>query len=166
MKRVVISQDIRPLHHALQSGLRAHHVGENWLRPKERSEVEKRADALKREIDAMKSAQPGQAATFDILAAALRTEKPAWDSGGPSGPILGGLQCESLKGRFRPIADLGSASSQRMRRRYSIAYRGRFMVKTQPVPGKSRTVNSPPLDSTLRLAIDSLNPTPDLSSLR
>ena len=57
-KRVVVSQDIRPLHLAQQHGLRAYHIGENWLRPKEISESEKRATALQREIDAMKSRQP------------------------------------------------------------------------------------------------------------
>ncbi|SDH70200.1 PIN domain-containing protein [Propionivibrio dicarboxylicus] len=56
--RVLISQDIRPLHLAQLYGLRVHHVGENWLRPKEKSEAEKRADAFKREIDAMKNGQP------------------------------------------------------------------------------------------------------------
>lgn len=67
-KRVVISQDIRPLHLARQCGLRTHHVGENWLRPKERSEAEKRADALKREIEAMKRGQP-------VLSLSFRTDQ-------------------------------------------------------------------------------------------
>jgi hypothetical protein len=67
-KRVVISQDIRPLHLARQYDLRAHHIGENWLRPKERSEAEKRADALRREIDAMKSGQP-------VLSLSFRTDQ-------------------------------------------------------------------------------------------
>jgi hypothetical protein len=67
-KRVVVSQDIRPLHLARQRGLRAHHVGENWLRPKERSEAEKRTDALKREIEAMKSGQP-------VLTLSFRTDR-------------------------------------------------------------------------------------------
>lgn len=67
-KRVVISQDIRPLHLARQCGLRTHHVGENWLRPKERTEAEKRADALKREIEAMKSGQP-------VLSLSFRTDQ-------------------------------------------------------------------------------------------
>lgn len=65
-KRVVISQDIRPLHLARQCGLRTHHVGENWLRPKEKSEAEKRADALKREIEDMKSGQPALSLSFRI----------------------------------------------------------------------------------------------------
>lgn len=63
-KRVLISQDIRPLHLARQCGLRTHHIGENWLRPKERSEAEKRADALKREIEAMKRGQPVLSLSF------------------------------------------------------------------------------------------------------
>lgn len=57
-RRVVVSQDIRPLHLAQRHGLRAYHIGENWLRPKEISESEKRSAALQREIDAMKSRQP------------------------------------------------------------------------------------------------------------
>lgn len=56
--RVVVSQDIRPLNLARQHGLGIFHIGENWLRPKEKSEAEKRADSLKREIDAIKSRQP------------------------------------------------------------------------------------------------------------
>lgn len=67
-KRVVVSQDIRPLHLARQRGIRTHHVGENWLRPKERSEAEKRADALKREIEEMKKGQP-------VLSLSFRTER-------------------------------------------------------------------------------------------
>lgn len=56
--RMVVSQDIRPLHLARQHGLRAYHIGENWLRPKEISESDKRAASLQREIDAMKNRQP------------------------------------------------------------------------------------------------------------
>lgn len=62
--RVVISQDIRPLNLAQQHGLSIFHIGENWLRPKEKSEAEKRADSLKREIDAIKSRQPKLALSF------------------------------------------------------------------------------------------------------
>lgn len=62
--RVIVSQDIRPLHLARQHGLRSHHVGENWLRPKERSEAEKRADSLKREIEEMKKGQPVLSLSF------------------------------------------------------------------------------------------------------
>ena len=56
--RVVVSQDIRPLHLARRSGLDTHHIGENWLRPKEISEHEKKAAALKREIDDIRRRQP------------------------------------------------------------------------------------------------------------
>jgi len=61
---VVVSQDIRPLHLAKQHGLRTHHIGENWLRPKEISESEKKAASLKREIDAMKSREPNLSLSF------------------------------------------------------------------------------------------------------
>lgn len=56
--RLIISQDIRPLNLAKQHALCILHISENWLRPKEKSEAEKRADSLKREIDAIKSRQP------------------------------------------------------------------------------------------------------------
>lgn len=62
--RVLVSQDIRPLHLAQQHGLSIFHIGENWLRPKEKSEAEKRADSLKREIDAIKSRQPKLALSY------------------------------------------------------------------------------------------------------
>lgn len=61
---VVVSQDIRPLHLAKQHGLRTHHIGEKWLRPKEISESEKKAAALKRELDAMKSREPSLSLSF------------------------------------------------------------------------------------------------------
>jgi hypothetical protein len=53
-----VSHDIRPLHLARGHGLRVYHIGEQWLRPKEISESEKKAASLQREIDAMKSRQP------------------------------------------------------------------------------------------------------------
>jgi hypothetical protein len=56
--RVVISQDIRPLHLARRHNLRIHQVGENWLRPKEVSESEKKAANFQRQINAMKSREP------------------------------------------------------------------------------------------------------------
>ncbi|TAJ77226.1 MAG: hypothetical protein EPO42_10380 [Gallionellaceae bacterium] len=62
--RVIVSHDIRPLNLARQHGLNIFHIGENWLRPKEKSEAEKRADSLKREIDAIKSRQPKLALSF------------------------------------------------------------------------------------------------------
>lgn len=61
---MVVSQDIRPLHLAKQHGLRTHHIGENWLRPKEISESEKKAASLKRELDAMKSREPSLSLSF------------------------------------------------------------------------------------------------------
>lgn len=64
--RVVISQDIRPLDLARQHGLSIFQIGENWLRPKEKSEAEKRADSLKREIDAIKSRQPNLALSYRV----------------------------------------------------------------------------------------------------
>lgn len=64
--RVVVSQDIRPLHLARQHGLRIHHIGESWLRPKEIAESEKRAASLQREMDAMKSGQPKLGLSFKV----------------------------------------------------------------------------------------------------
>jgi hypothetical protein len=61
---VVLSQDIRPLDLARQHGLRVHHIGDNWLRPKEKSEAEKRANNLQREIDALKGRQPKLTLSF------------------------------------------------------------------------------------------------------
>lgn len=61
---VVVSQDIRPLHLAKQYGLRTHHIGEGWLRPKEISESAKKAALLQRELDAMKSREPSLSLSF------------------------------------------------------------------------------------------------------
>jgi hypothetical protein len=72
---VVISQDIRPLHLAKQHGLRTHHIGENWLRPKEISESEKKAAALKRELDAMKSREPSLSLSFTTDADSVITHR-------------------------------------------------------------------------------------------
>ena len=44
--------------------------------------------------------------------------------------------------------------------------RGRLIVKTQPVPGTSLTLNEPPSASTFCLAMERPNPNPVLSSLR
>jgi hypothetical protein len=56
--RVVVSQDIRPLHLARRHGLNIHQVSETWLRPKEVSEAEKKAANLQRQLDAMKNREP------------------------------------------------------------------------------------------------------------
>lgn len=56
--RVVVSQDIRPLHLATRHGMSIHQVRETWLRPKEVSEAEKKANKLQRELDAMKAREP------------------------------------------------------------------------------------------------------------
>lgn len=72
---VVVSQDIRPLHLAKQHGLRTHHIGENWLRPKEISESEKKAAALKRELDAMKSREPSLSLSFKTDTASVVTHR-------------------------------------------------------------------------------------------
>lgn len=56
--RVVISQDIRPLHLAKRHGLEIHQVSETWLRPREVSEAEKKAANLQRQLDAMKDREP------------------------------------------------------------------------------------------------------------
>lgn len=72
---VVVSQDIRPLHLAKQHGLRTHHIGDNWLRPKEISESEKKAAALKRELDAMKSREPSLSLSFKTDADSVITHR-------------------------------------------------------------------------------------------
>lgn len=72
---VVVSQDIRPLHLAKQHGLRTHHIGENWLRPKEISESEKKAASLKRELDAMKSREPSLSLSFKADTDSVVTHK-------------------------------------------------------------------------------------------
>lgn len=72
---VVLSQDIRPLHLAKQLGLRTHHIGENWLRPKEIPESEKKAASLKRELDAMKLREPSLSITFEREADSISTHR-------------------------------------------------------------------------------------------
>jgi hypothetical protein len=57
-RRLVISHDIRPLQLARQHGVRVHHVGDNWLRPKELSEAEKKAANFQRELAAMRDREP------------------------------------------------------------------------------------------------------------
>lgn len=56
--RLVVSQDIRPLHLAKSHGLKIHQVSETWLRPKEVSEAEKKAANLQRQLDVMKAREP------------------------------------------------------------------------------------------------------------
>lgn len=56
--RVVVSQDIRPLHLAKRHGLNIHQISETWLRPKEVSEAEKKAANLQRQLDAMRDREP------------------------------------------------------------------------------------------------------------
>jgi hypothetical protein len=70
--RVVVSQDIRPLHLATRHGLNIHQVRETWLRPKEVSEAEKKANKLQRELDAMKAREPQ-------LSLHLSTSQPSVD---------------------------------------------------------------------------------------
>jgi hypothetical protein len=62
--RVVVGHDIRTLHLARQHGLKIHEIGDNWLRPKEISEADKRAANLQRELDAIKERQPELALSF------------------------------------------------------------------------------------------------------
>jgi hypothetical protein len=69
---VVVSQDIRPLHLATRHGLNIHQVRETWLRPKEVSEAEKKANKLQRELDAMKAREPQ-------LSLHLSTSQPSVD---------------------------------------------------------------------------------------
>jgi len=70
--RVVVSQDIRPLHLARSHGLKIQQVSETWLRPKEVSEVEKKAANLQRQLDAMKDREPQ-------LSLHLSTSQPSVD---------------------------------------------------------------------------------------
>lgn len=70
--RVVVSQDIRPLHLARRHGLKIHQVSETWLRPKEVSEAEKKAANLQRQLNAMKDREPQ-------LSLHLSTSQPSVD---------------------------------------------------------------------------------------
>ncbi len=70
--RVLVSQDIRPLHLAKRHGLNIHQVSETWLRPKEISEAEKKAANLQRQLDAMKDREPQ-------LSLHLSTSQPSVD---------------------------------------------------------------------------------------
>lgn len=63
--RVVVGHDIRPLHLARRHGLKIHQIGDNWLRPKETSEADKKAANLQRELDAIKKRQPELALSFE-----------------------------------------------------------------------------------------------------
>ncbi|RFP08374.1 hypothetical protein D0T25_31990 [Duganella sp. BJB488] len=56
--RILISHDIRPLYLGQQLGLRVHKIGDNWLRPKELSESDKKLARLQREVDSLKSREP------------------------------------------------------------------------------------------------------------
>lgn len=57
-RKLFVSQDIRPLDLAKRHGFEIHHIGENWLRPKELSEAERKAAALTKELASLKSKQP------------------------------------------------------------------------------------------------------------
>jgi len=57
-RKLFISQDIWPLNLARRKGLDIHHLGESWLRPKELSEAERKAAALARQLEELKSSQP------------------------------------------------------------------------------------------------------------
>lgn len=70
--RVVVSQDIRPLHLAKRHGLRIHQVSETWLRPKEVSEAEKKAKNLQSQLNEMKDREPQ-------LSLHLNTSQPSVD---------------------------------------------------------------------------------------
>lgn len=56
--RILISHDIRPLYLGQQLGLRVHKIGDNWLRPKELSEADKKLSRLQREVDSLKNREP------------------------------------------------------------------------------------------------------------
>lgn len=63
-KRMLLSHDIRPLYLAKKLGLRTYQIGDNWLRAKEQSEAEKKANKLQREVEALKSREPQLEITF------------------------------------------------------------------------------------------------------
>lgn len=72
-ERIVINQDIRPLYLAQQLGLRVHQIGDNWLRPKEISEAEKKAFNLQRELNSLKSMEPKLEVLFESSALSVET---------------------------------------------------------------------------------------------
>lgn len=72
-KKILISQDIRPLSIARNIGLKVHHIGENWLRPKEISEAEKKVAALQKEINSLKNKEPILEIEFDDYPSELDT---------------------------------------------------------------------------------------------
>lgn len=72
-RRVIVSQDIRPLYLARQLGLEVYQVSETWLRPKEISEAEKRAASLLREVNMLKSKEP-------VLDVSLEASSPTVDT--------------------------------------------------------------------------------------
>jgi len=53
-----ISHDIRPLAMARAHGIEVRHIGDNWLRPKEQSEVEKKAARLSQRVAELEDKQP------------------------------------------------------------------------------------------------------------
>lgn len=57
-EKILLSHDIRPLYLAKRHGLKRFKISEKWLRPKEKSESEKRVAILQNEIESMKSRQP------------------------------------------------------------------------------------------------------------
>lgn len=68
-KAVFVSHDISPLSLARARGLKVHHVGDNWLRPKEKSEAEKKADRLSQRVAVLENSQPKFEITFDYFGA-------------------------------------------------------------------------------------------------
>lgn len=74
-KRIVISHDIRPLYLARQLGLRVLQIGDNWLRPKEISEAEKKAANLQRELNSIKSREPKLEAYFESTELTVKTHR-------------------------------------------------------------------------------------------
>jgi hypothetical protein len=53
-----ISHDIRPLAMARAHGIKVHHIGDNWLRPREQSEAEKKAARLLQRVVELEDKQP------------------------------------------------------------------------------------------------------------
>ncbi|QDG69010.1 PIN domain-containing protein [Janthinobacterium tructae] len=72
-KCILISHDIRPLYLARQLGLKVYQIGDNWLRPKEVSESEKKAGNLQRELNSLKSREPKLEVLFEASAYSVDT---------------------------------------------------------------------------------------------
>jgi hypothetical protein len=72
-RKIVVSNDIRPLDLARRHGLRPFHAEDCWLRPKEISEAERKAAALQRQLDAIKTREPELSISFQAPPSPINT---------------------------------------------------------------------------------------------